>query len=84
MELIPCALKKFDSMEEFLKYFNSLDNKNKEYSFAGNDINSNIKKYIIWFDKNSSKSYSELVYVLIENEDEINKSIKFDINEVMN
>ncbi|WP_307993037.1 hypothetical protein [uncultured Clostridium sp.] len=64
MELIPCALKKFDSMDEFLNYFNSLDNKDKEYSFAGNDsLNSNIRKYIIWFDKNSSKSYSEIVYV---------------------
>lgn len=70
MELIPCALKKFDSMDEFLNYFNSLNNEDKEYSFAGNDINSNIKKYIIWFDKNSSKSYSELVYVLCKNETE--------------
>lgn len=66
MELIPCALKKFDSMDEFLNYFNSLDNEDKEYSFAGNDIsNNNIKKYIIWFDKNSSKSYSEIVYVVM-------------------
>ncbi|CAG9701550.1 hypothetical protein CNEO4_2450011 [Clostridium neonatale] len=55
-----------NSMEEFLNYFNSLDNKDKEYSFAGNDnSNNNIRKYIIWFDKNSSKSYSEIVYVVM-------------------
>jgi len=66
MELISCALKKFYGMDEFLNYFNTFDNKDKEYTFIGNDIlNSNIKKYVIWFDKNSSKSYSEVVFVVI-------------------
>lgn len=67
MELISCALKKFDSMEEFLNYFNALDNKDKDYTFAGNDtLSKNIKKYIIWFNKNSSKSYSDVVFVVVK------------------